>query len=85
MYYIKKHSYTYIQCAPERLYLNSKYWVDHYRDIHLYTYRPRGYYFTGAVVYVYDLMLGESLPPLKNDNFTKILDATTKEFEFCKF
>ena len=22
---------------------------------------------------------------LKNDNFTKILDATTKEFEFCKF
>ena len=21
----------------------------------------------------------------KNDNFTRILDATTKEFEFCKF
>ena len=25
------------------------------------------------------------LQKLKNDNFTKILDATTKEFEFCKF
>ena len=45
-----------------------------------------------VLVYVYDLglwLLRESLPPcyikLKNDNFTKILDATTKEFEFCKF
>ena len=43
-------------------------------------------------VYVYDLglwLLRESLPPcykkLKNDNFTEILDATTKEFEFRKF
>ena len=39
-----------------------------------------------VLVYVYDL--GLSIPPcyikLKNDNFTKILDATTKEFEFCK-
>ena len=45
-----------------------------------------------VLVYVYDLglwLLRESLPPcykrLKNDNFTKILDATTKEFEFFKF
>ena len=45
-----------------------------------------------VLVYVYDLglwLLRESLPPcykkLKNDNFTKILDATTKMFEFCKF
>ena len=45
-----------------------------------------------VLVYVYDLglsLLRESLPPyykkLKNDNFTKILDASTKEFEFCKF
>ena len=45
-----------------------------------------------VLVYVYDLglwLLRESLPPcykkLKNDNFTKIFDATTKEFEFCKF
>ena len=45
-----------------------------------------------VLVYVYDLgiwLLRESLPPcykkLKNDNITKILDATTKEFEFCKF
>ena len=45
-----------------------------------------------VLVYIYDLglwLLRESLPPcykkLKNDNFTKILDATTKEFEFCKF
>ena len=46
-----------------------------------------------VLVYVYDLglwLLRESLPPcyikkLKNDYFTKILDATTKEFEFCKF
>ena len=44
-----------------------------------------------ALVYVYNLglwLLRMSLPPcykkLKNDNFTKILDATTKEFEFCK-
>ena len=42
-----------------------------------------------VLVYVYDLglwLLRESLPPcykkLKNDNFTKILDATTKEVEF---
>ena len=79
-----------MQCARERLYINSKHWVDHYRNIHLYTYRSRGYYFTGAF-YVNDLglwLLRESLPPcykkLKNDNFTKILDATTKEFELCK-
>ena len=45
-----------------------------------------------VLVYVNDLglwLLRESLPPcykkLKNDNFTKIFDATTKEFEFCKF
>ena len=45
-----------------------------------------------VLVYVYDLglwLLRESIPPcyikLKNDNFTKILDATTKEFEFRKF
>ena len=48
VYYIKKHSYKYMQCARERLYLNSKHWVKHYRDIPLYTCRPRGYYFTGA-------------------------------------
>ena len=43
-----------------------------------------------VLVYVYDLglwLLRESLPPcykkLKNDNFTKILDATTKECVFC--
>ena len=42
-----------------------------------------------VLVYVYDLGLGllqPSLPPcykkLKNDNFTKILDATTKDVEF---
>ena len=42
-----------------------------------------------VLVYVYDLglrLLRESLPPcykkLKNDNFTKILDSTTKEVEF---
>ena len=42
-----------------------------------------------VLVYVYGLglwLLRESLPPcyktLKNDNFTKILDATTKEVEF---
>ena len=40
LYYIKEHSYKYIQCARERLYLNSKHWVEHYHDIHLYTYRP---------------------------------------------
>ena len=37
-------------------------------------------------VYVGLWLLRESLPPcykkLKNDNFTKILDATTKEVEF---
>ena len=45
-----------------------------------------------VLVYVNDLglwLLRESLPPcykkLKNDNFTTILDATTKEFEFCIF
>ena len=45
-----------------------------------------------VLLYVYDLGLGllrESLPPcykkLKNDNFAKILDATTKENKFCKF
>ena len=45
-----------------------------------------------VLVYVNDLglwMLRESLPPcykkLKNDNFTKILDATTKEFDFVNF
>ena len=45
-----------------------------------------------VLVYVNDIglwLLRESLPPcykkLKNDNFTKILDATTKELEFCKF
>ena len=45
-----------------------------------------------VLVYVYDLglwLLREPLPPcykkLKNDIFTKILDATRKEFEFCKF
>ena len=43
-----------------------------------------------VLVYVYDLelwLLRESLPlcckKLKNDNFTKILDASTKEFEIC--
>ena len=42
-----------------------------------------------VLVYVYDLglwLLRESLSPcynkVKNDNFTKILDATTKEVEF---
>ena len=42
-----------------------------------------------VLVYVYDhglSLLREPLPPcykkLKNDNFTKILDATTKEAEF---
>ena len=42
-----------------------------------------------VLVYVYDLglwLLRESLPPcynkLKHDNFTKLLDATTKEAEF---
>ena len=45
-----------------------------------------------VLVYVYDLglwLLRESLPPcykkLKNDNFTKILDATTKELSFVNF
>ena len=45
-----------------------------------------------VLVYVYDLglwLLRESFPPcykkLKNDNFTKTLDVTSKEFEFCKF
>ena len=45
-----------------------------------------------VLVYVYDIglsLLRESLPPcykkLKNDKFTKILDATTKEFELCTF
>ena len=45
-----------------------------------------------VLAYLYNLglwLLRGSLPPcfkkLENDNFTKILDATTKEFEFCKF
>ena len=82
-----------IQWARERLYLNSKHLVDHYRDIHLYTYRPRRYHFTGACLclrpWIMAVTRGIKLPQcykkLKNDNFTKILDATTKEFEFCKF
>ena len=44
------------------------------------------------LVYLNDLglwLLRESLPPcykkLKNDNSTKILDATTKDVELCKF
>ena len=54
-----------MQCARERLYLNSKHSLVHYRDIHLYTYRPRGYYFTGDCL-CNDLgqrLLRESLPP----------------------
>ena len=86
-----KHSYKYIQCARERLYLNSKYWVYHYLNIHLYTYRPRGYYFIGDCLCLrpwtmaVTRVITSCYKKLKNDNFTKILDAITKEFEFCKF
>ena len=89
LYYIKKHSY--LQCARERLYINSKQWVDHSCDIHLYTYRPCGYYFTGACLCLRPLTMAvmrvitSVLQKAENDNFTKILDAATKEFEFCKF
>ena len=45
-----------------------------------------------VLVYVYDLglwLLRESLPPcykkLKNDNFTKVFNATAKKFELGKF
>ena len=81
------HSYKYIQCARESLYLNSKQWVDHYCDIHLYTNRPRGYYFTGACVCLqpWTMAVTRAITSMQNDNFTNILDATTKEFEFCKF
>ena len=67
-------------------------WVDHYRDIHLHPCTDHVVTILLVLVNVYDLglwLLRESLPPcykkLKNDNFTKILNATTKEFEFCKF